>query len=59
VPTVATKASRKKIRRDASTIRSLDISLLTALIFRRKSQRTSHRNQASTQENSGSGLRRV
>jgi len=37
---VGTKASRKKIRRDASIVRSLDISLLTALIFRRKSQRT-------------------
>jgi len=56
---VATKASRKKIRRDASTVRSMDISLLTALIFRRKSQRPSQRNQASTQGNSGSRLRRV
>jgi len=56
---VATKASRKKIRRDASTVRSLDISLLIDLIFKRKIQRTSQRNQASTQENSGSRLRRV
>jgi len=56
---VATKASRKKIRRDASTVRSLDISLLIALIFRRKNQRTSQRNQVSTQENSGSRLRGV
>jgi len=45
---VATKAPRKKIRRGASTIRSLDISLLIALIFRRKNQRTSQRNQVST-----------
>jgi len=44
---VATKSSRKKIRRDASIVRSLDTSLLNALIFRRKSQRTSQRNQAS------------
>ena len=36
---VATKASRKKIRMDASTVRSLFTSLLNALIFRRKSQR--------------------
>jgi len=56
---VATKAPRKKIRRDASIVRSLDISLLIALIFRRKNQRTGHRNQVSTQENSGSRLRRV
>jgi len=56
---VATKASRKKIRRDASIVRSLDTSLLNALIFRRKSRRTSQRNQASTQGNSGSRLRRV
>jgi len=52
---VATKASRKKIRRDASTVRSLDTSLLNALIFKR----TSQRNQVSTQGNSGSRLRRV
>jgi hypothetical protein len=56
---VATKASRKKIRRDASTVKSMDISLLIALIFRRRNQRTSQRNQASTQENPGSRLRRV
>jgi len=56
---VATKAPRKKIRKDASTVRSLDISLLIALIFRRRNQRKSQRNQVSTQENSGTRLRRV
>ena len=55
----ATKAPRMNIRRDASTVRSLDISLLIALIFRRRNQRTSQRNQVSTKENSGSRLRRV
>jgi len=56
---VAKKASRKKIRWDASIVRSVDISLLTTLIFRRKSQRTRQRNQVSTQGHSGSRLRRV
>jgi hypothetical protein len=56
---VVTKAPRKKIRRDATTVRSLDISLLIALIFRKRNQITSQRNQTSTQENSGSRLRRV
>jgi len=56
---VATKASRKKIRMDALTVRSLDTSFLNALIFRRRNQRTSQRNQASIQGNSGSRLRKV
>jgi len=51
--------ARKKIRKDASTVRSLDISLLIALTFRRRNQRKSQRNQISTQENSGSRLIRV
>jgi len=56
---MATKASRKKIRRDASSVRSLDTSLLNAVIFKRRNQRTIQRNQASIQGNSRSRLRRV
>jgi len=56
---VVIKAPRNKIKRDASTVRSVGISLLIVLIFRRRNQRISQRNQASTQENSGSRLRRV
>jgi len=56
---VVIKAPRKKIKRDASIVRSLDISLLNAMIFRRRNERTSQRNQASTQGNSGSRLRRA
>jgi len=37
------KSSRKKIRRDASTARRLDTSMLNALIFRRRNQRISQR----------------
>jgi len=40
---VVTKAQRRKIRRDASIARRLDTSLLNALIFRRRNQRTSPR----------------
>jgi len=43
----------------ASTVRSLNISLLIALIFRTRNQRISPKNQTSTQANSGSRLRRV
>jgi len=55
---VVKKAPRKKIRRVASTERSLDTLLLIALIFRRKSQRENPRNQTSTQANSRSRLKR-
>jgi len=54
-----TKAPRKKIRRVASTVRSLVTSLLIALIFRRKNQRVNPRNKTLTQANSGSRLRKV
>jgi len=49
---VVTKAPRKKIRRVASTARILDISLLIALIFRRRNQKTSLRSQHSNQTRS-------
>jgi len=45
---VVTKIQGKKIRKVASTVRSLDISLLIVLIFRRKNQRRSPRNQLSS-----------
>jgi len=45
----------RKIRRVASIVRSLDISLLIALIFRRRSQI----NQLSNQANSGSKSSRI
>jgi len=47
-----TKGPGKKIRRVASTTRSLDISLLIALIFRRRNQRTSLISQLSNQTRS-------
>jgi hypothetical protein len=53
------KTSRRKIKKAASTVRNLYISFPIALIFRRRNQMTSQRNQISTQENSGSRLRRV
>jgi len=56
---VVTKAPRKKIRRVASTARSLDISSLIALIFRRINQRTSLRSQLSKQTRSRSRSSRV
>jgi len=55
---VVKKAPRKKIRRVASTVRSLDTSLLIALIFKRRNQIVNPRNQTSTQANSESILRR-
>jgi len=45
---VVTRASRKKIRRVALIARSLEISFLIALIFRRRNQRTSQRSQLSS-----------
>jgi len=56
---VVTKAQGKKIRRVASTARSLDISLLIALIFRRRNQRTSLRSQISNQTSLRSRSSRV
>jgi len=53
------KAPGKKIRRVSSTARSLDISLLIALIFRRRNQMTSLRNQLSNQASSRSRSSRV
>jgi hypothetical protein len=53
------KSSKKEYQKGCFNCRSLDISLLITLIFRRRNQRKSQRNQASTQENSGSRLRRV
>jgi len=49
----------KKIRRVASTARSLNISLLIALIFRRRNQRKSLRSQLSNQTRSRSRSSRV
>ena len=43
----------------ASIARRLDTSLLNALIFRRRNQRTSQRKRASIQGNSGSRSRKV
>jgi len=56
---VVTKAAGKKIRRVASTARSLDISLLNSLIFRRRNQRTSQISQLSNQTRSRSRSSRV
>jgi len=56
---VVTKAPGKKIRRVASTTRSMDISLLIDLIFKRRNQRTSLRTQLSNQTKSRSKLSRV
>jgi len=53
------KGSRKEDQRVASTARSLDISFLIALIFRRRNQRTSLRSQLSNQKKSRSRLSRV
>jgi len=53
------KAPGKNIRRVASIARSLDISLVTALIFRRRNQRTSLRSQLSNQTSSRSRSSRV
>jgi len=44
---VVTKAQRRNIRKVGSTVRSLDISLLIVLIFRKRNQRRSPRNQLS------------
>jgi len=56
---VVIKAQRREIRRDASTARRLDTSLLNALIFKRRNQRTSPRKRASKQGNLGSTSKRV
>ena len=56
---MVTKAPRKKIIRVASTVRSLDTLLLTALIFRKRNRRRSPRSQTSNQASSGSKLSRV
>jgi len=56
---VVTKVPRRRIRRVASTVRSQDTLLLIILIFRKKNQRRSPRNQLSNQASSGSRSSRV
>jgi len=56
---VVTKAPGKKIRRVASTAKSMDISLPITLIFKRRNQRTSLRSQLSNQTRSRSRSSRV